>query len=128
MSESRGGSALIDIDPILPEDGGGVCIPVRALASGPWLPSTNEQSAGYQNSMVPITRFTELLADIEPSPTTKSNASSGHQGIRHHLQYHDTFKERFSERSCRGVTPATRQFAPPQRVTAGNVRMSTSSW
>jgi hypothetical protein len=42
--------------------------------------------------MVPITRFTELLDDIEPSKTTKSNASSGHQGIREHLEFHDTYK------------------------------------
>ncbi len=42
--------------------------------------------------MVPVTRFTELLADIEPSPTTKANASSGHQGIREHLECHPSYQ------------------------------------
>jgi len=45
--------------------------------------------------MVPISRFNELLADIEPSPTTKSNASTGHQGIRQHLQIHESYEKRF---------------------------------
>ncbi len=41
--------------------------------------------------MVPVTRFNELLTDIEPSSTTKANASSGHQGIREHLEFHDRY-------------------------------------
>lgn len=45
--------------------------------------------------MVPNARFTELLADIEPSPTTKSDSSSAHTGVRDHLQCHDTFKDRW---------------------------------
>jgi len=45
--------------------------------------------------MVPNARFTELLADIEPSPTTKSNASSAHNAVRAHLRAHETFKERW---------------------------------
>lgn len=45
--------------------------------------------------MVPNARFAELLADIEPSPTTKSNASSAHTGVRDHLRSHPTFKARW---------------------------------
>ncbi|RRH92934.1 nucleotidyltransferase [Mesorhizobium tamadayense] len=44
---------------------------------------------------VPQARFTELLADIEPSPTTKSHASSGHNGIRDHLRTQEEFKDRY---------------------------------
>ncbi|OYW21975.1 MAG: nucleotidyltransferase [Burkholderiales bacterium 12-64-5] len=46
--------------------------------------------------MVPNTRFTELLADIEPSPTTKGEASSAHTGVRAHLRDHPEFKNRWS--------------------------------
>jgi hypothetical protein len=45
--------------------------------------------------MVPNARFTELLADIEPSPTTISNASSAHTAVRSHLQFHTAFKNRW---------------------------------
>jgi hypothetical protein len=45
--------------------------------------------------MVPNARFTELLADIEPSPTTKSNASTAHTNLRAHLRRHDVFKARW---------------------------------
>ncbi len=45
--------------------------------------------------MVPAARFTELLADIEPSPTTKERASSAHTAIRKHLADHDTFSDRW---------------------------------
>lgn len=44
---------------------------------------------------VPQARFTELLADIEPSPTTKSQASGGHTGIRDHLRKQEKFKDRY---------------------------------
>lgn len=44
--------------------------------------------------MVPHARFTELLAEIEPSATTKANASSAHTGIRNYLWNHPTFKSR----------------------------------
>lgn len=44
--------------------------------------------------MVPNARFNELMADIEPSPTTKSNASSAHNGVRNQLRTHPTFKAR----------------------------------
>jgi tRNA nucleotidyltransferase (CCA-adding enzyme) len=43
---------------------------------------------------VPSIRFTELLQDIEPSSTTKSQASSGHTGIRDHLRAQSKFKDR----------------------------------
>lgn len=43
--------------------------------------------------MVPNARFTELLADIEPSPTTKANASTAHTNLRDYLRFHDDFQE-----------------------------------
>ena len=46
--------------------------------------------------MVPNARFCELLADIEPSPTTKSNASAAHTQVRNHLRSHEFFKDRLS--------------------------------
>lgn len=45
--------------------------------------------------MVPHARFAELLADIEPSPTTKTNASAAHNAVRKHLRAHETFSERW---------------------------------
>jgi hypothetical protein len=45
---------------------------------------------------VPQARFTELLEDIEPSATTKSQASGGHQAIRDHLRTQVDFKERYA--------------------------------
>jgi hypothetical protein len=45
--------------------------------------------------MVPAARFLELLADIEPSPTTKDRASSAHVAIRAHLEDHETFSDRW---------------------------------
>lgn len=45
--------------------------------------------------MVPNARFNELLIDIEPSPTTKSNASSAHTGLRDFLRSHEDFRERW---------------------------------
>lgn len=45
--------------------------------------------------MVPNARFTELLADIEPSPTTKADASRAHASVRDHLRCHVDFKERW---------------------------------
>ncbi len=45
--------------------------------------------------MVPNARFTELLTDIEPSATTKANASSAHTGLREHLRTHEDFKKRW---------------------------------
>ncbi len=45
--------------------------------------------------MVPNTRFTELLNDIEPSSTTKTNCSSAHTSVRNHLRSHDSFKDRW---------------------------------
>jgi len=45
--------------------------------------------------MVPNARFVELLSDIEPSPTTKANASTAHTNVRDYLQYHYDFRERW---------------------------------
>jgi len=45
--------------------------------------------------MVPQTRFTELLSDIEPSPTTKADAAAAHTAVRSHLRWHETFEERW---------------------------------
>lgn len=45
--------------------------------------------------MVPNERFNELLTDIEPSPTTKSNASAAHTNLRKYLRRHDEFKARW---------------------------------
>lgn len=42
--------------------------------------------------MVPNARFLEFLQDIEPSPTTVSNSSKAHTGVRNHLNAHDDFK------------------------------------
>jgi predicted nucleotidyltransferase len=44
--------------------------------------------------MVPKARFTEFLADIEPSSTTKTNSSKAHDGVRSYLRSHPTFKDR----------------------------------
>jgi hypothetical protein len=44
--------------------------------------------------MVPNARFTELLKDIELSPTTKGHASSAHNGLRDHLASHEGFQHR----------------------------------
>lgn len=45
--------------------------------------------------MVPNVRFTELLTDIEPSPTTKTDASGAHTSVRDHLRCHVDFKDRW---------------------------------
>ena len=46
--------------------------------------------------MVPNTRFTELLIDIEPSDTTKSNCSYAHSSVRDFLRIHPSFKNRWT--------------------------------
>lgn len=38
-------------------------------------------------------QFQLLLSDIEPSATTKSNASSAHTSLRAHLEQHETFSQ-----------------------------------
>ena len=42
---------------------------------------------------IPQARFDEFLSDIEPSPTTKNNASSAHTGLRGFLISDEEFKE-----------------------------------
>lgn len=44
--------------------------------------------------MLPNSRFTDLLADIEPSATTKGHAQSAHTRVRDHLRTHADFKNR----------------------------------
>lgn len=44
--------------------------------------------------MLPNARFLELLRDIEPSPTTVTQASKAHTAVRDHLWAHPTFKAR----------------------------------
>lgn len=44
---------------------------------------------------VPQARFNELLRDIEPSPTTVSRASDGHNGVREHLENQKDFKSKY---------------------------------
>lgn len=43
--------------------------------------------------MIPNSRFTELLADIEPSMTTKSDSSDAHRNIREKIQNDPFFAE-----------------------------------
>lgn len=43
--------------------------------------------------MVANARFVEFLADIEPSPTTNSNAAAAHRDMRSHLRNHPDFAQ-----------------------------------
>lgn len=43
--------------------------------------------------MATQTQFRDFLQDIEPSPTTKSNASTAHTNLRAFLRGHETFKK-----------------------------------
>jgi hypothetical protein len=45
---------------------------------------------------IPNARFTELLHDIEPSPTTRANASTAHTRMRDHLRNQADFKSRYT--------------------------------
>ncbi len=45
--------------------------------------------------MVPNARFIELLADIEPSPTTQNHSSTAHTSVRNFLRSHSSFKNRW---------------------------------
>lgn len=42
---------------------------------------------------IPQVRFTDFLSDIEPSATTKSNASSAHTELRDFLKNEEDFKK-----------------------------------
>lgn len=44
--------------------------------------------------MVPHARFSELLADIEPSATTTKDAAAAHIAVRDHLRSHPTYGDR----------------------------------
>ncbi len=45
--------------------------------------------------MIPSARFNELLADIEPSATTKGNAAAAHTSVRNYLYNHPAFGQFF---------------------------------
>src|SRR5215210_6055250 len=49
-----------------------------------------------RDCMVPNARFKELLADIEPSPTTTTAASAAHTDVRKHMRAHPDFKDRWA--------------------------------
>ena len=51
---------------------------------------------------IPQARFTEFLSDIEPSPTTKSNASSAHTELRDFIKDDEDFKEYHTDTSLSG--------------------------
>ena len=65
--------------------------------------------------MVPNARFNELLADIEPSATTKGNASVAHTQVRNHLRCHPEFKDRLSSEFLAG-SYARNTAIRPKRV------------
>lgn len=71
--------------------------------------------------MVPNARFTELLADIEPSLTTKGNASTAHTQVRNHLWCHPEFKKRLSTDFLAG-SYARNTAIRPKRVGAEEER------
>ncbi len=71
--------------------------------------------------MVPYARFTELLADIEPSPTTKTDASAAHISVRNHLRTHETFNERWENDFLAG-SYARNTAIRPKRTGDGHER------
>jgi len=62
--------------------------------------------------MVPNARFIELLADIEPSQTTTTNASSAHTAVRKHLRSHASFKRRWVGDFLAGSYPRNTAIRP----------------
>ena len=68
---------------------------------------------------VPQARFTELLVDIEPSQTTKTNASGGHNGIRDHMRTQSSFKNRYVSSFLSGSYARSTSIRP--RTSAGEV-------
>jgi len=68
---------------------------------------------------VPHARFTELLEDIEPSQTTKTRASGGHNGIRDHLRTQSEFKDRHISSFLSGSYARSTSIRP--RTSAGGV-------
>ncbi|WP_372012439.1 nucleotidyltransferase [Tistrella mobilis] len=68
---------------------------------------------------VPQARFTELLADIEPSQTTKTRASGGHNGIREHLRTQSSFEDRYVTSFLSGSYARSTSIRP--RTTADGV-------
>ncbi|WP_338834501.1 SMODS domain-containing nucleotidyltransferase [Bradyrhizobium septentrionale] len=66
--------------------------------------------------MVPAARFSELLADIEPSATTKDRASSAHNAVRKHLEEHDTFSDRWVSSFLSGSYARSTSIRPTASV------------
>ena len=67
--------------------------------------------------IIPQARFNEFLKDIEPSPTTKSNASSAHQELRDFLKNDEVFKDYHKDTFLSGSY--RRQTAIRPRVKGG---------
>lgn len=71
--------------------------------------------------MLPNARFKELLADIEPSPTTTAQAAQAHKNVRDYLCGHSAFKERWEGSFLAGSY--TRDTAiRPKRTADGHER------
>lgn len=62
--------------------------------------------------MVPNARFTEFLADIEPSPSTKKESSAAHTGLRDFLRLHDTFGDRYESSFLAGSSARDTAIRP----------------
>ena len=76
--------------------------------------------------MVPNTRFTELLADIEPSATTKGQASNGHNAVRYHLQTQAKFKDRWVNDFLSGSYTRDTSIRPRMVTSAPTLILSSS--
>ena len=70
-------------------------INIRAFyLSGRRLRPDSRLREGHPPVSTPNSVFETFLRDIEPSATTKTNASSAHTGVRDHLRKHDDFKDK----------------------------------
>jgi hypothetical protein len=68
---------------------------------------------------VPNARFIDLLQDIEPSPTTKSHASTAHTKMREHLRTQSDFKDLYMGSFLSGSSARGTALRP--RTSAGQV-------
>ena len=64
---------------------------------------------------IPQARFTELLNDIEPSDTTKDNASSAHTALRDFLKNEEDFKEYHEDTFLSGSYRRNTAIRPQKR-------------
>lgn len=71
--------------------------------------------------MVPNARFTELMADIEPSPTTSNNSATAHTSVRSFLRSHPSFKNRWKSDFLAG-SYARNTAIRPKRTEDGHER------